>query len=172
MNTGRSGRGPTRLMSPCSTLMNCGNSSRLVLRRKVPKRGAARVVLPRPDRAGLRLGIDAHAAELEHLERLAVQAAALLAIEDRAGAGQLDQHGDQQHQRAEHDQGDQRQDDVHDPLDDDVEAEVRAFAQADHRHAVEVRRGQRQAGQVGHVGDQADLDQAARQDVEDRRASS
>src|SRR5579863_1919165 len=33
---GRSGRGPTTLMSPFKTLMNCGNSSRLVLRRIDP----------------------------------------------------------------------------------------------------------------------------------------
>ena len=31
-------RGPTRLMSPCKTLTNCGNSSRLVLRKTRPSR--------------------------------------------------------------------------------------------------------------------------------------
>src|SRR2546423_1726687 len=38
MNTGRSGRGPTTDMSPRTTLMNCGNSSRLVRRRNAPNR--------------------------------------------------------------------------------------------------------------------------------------
>src|SRR5260370_31110660 len=31
-----SGRGPTTLISPCRTFRNCGNSSRLVLRKKRP----------------------------------------------------------------------------------------------------------------------------------------
>ena len=35
---GISGLGPTRLISPTSTLKNCGNSSRLNLRMKLPKR--------------------------------------------------------------------------------------------------------------------------------------
>jgi len=36
--SGSSGRGPTMLMSPRSTFQSCGNSSRLVLRRKWPMR--------------------------------------------------------------------------------------------------------------------------------------
>ena len=33
MNSGRSGRGPIRLISPCRTFNNCGNSSRWLTRR-------------------------------------------------------------------------------------------------------------------------------------------
>src|SRR6185369_8400888 len=41
-----------------------------------------RVVAAGPDRAGMRLGVDAHGAELQHPERAPVQPTALLAVED------------------------------------------------------------------------------------------
>src|SRR5258707_8481017 len=43
---------------------------------------------------------------------------------------------------------------------------MRALAQADDRQAIDVGRGERQARQVGHVGDEMDLDQRLRHDVE------
>src|SRR5262249_22311612 len=64
-----------------------------------PQARAARVVFLRPDSAGLLLGIDAHAAELEHLELAAVQATPLLTVEHGPRAGELDQRRDQQQQR-------------------------------------------------------------------------
>src|SRR3990172_13288059 len=36
INTGRSGRGPTMLISPLRTLKNCGGSSMLVILRNLP----------------------------------------------------------------------------------------------------------------------------------------
>src|SRR5262252_3630306 len=47
--------------------------------------GAARIVLACPDRPGLRLGVDPHGPELEHLEPPAIHAHPLLAVEHRAG---------------------------------------------------------------------------------------
>ncbi len=76
-----SGRGPTRLMSPCSTLSSSGSSSRLVRRSKRAERGEALGVgagaSPSASRA---VG---HGAELHHLERAAVAARALLAEQHR-----------------------------------------------------------------------------------------
>src|SRR2546421_329028 len=37
-SSGRSGRGPTRLMSPVKTFQNCGSSSMRVLRKNLPMR--------------------------------------------------------------------------------------------------------------------------------------
>src|SRR5213596_762094 len=54
-----------------------------------PEPRAPRVVRPRPDGAGLALGVHAHRAELEHLEGAPVQPHPLLAVEDGAGGGEL-----------------------------------------------------------------------------------
>ena len=63
----------------------------------------------------------------------AVQPAAFLAVEDRPLACQLDQERDEQHQGDQSGPGLQGEDNVHGPLDHDVQAEVRALLQADHR---------------------------------------
>ena len=127
--------------------------------------GAARIVFLRPDRAGLLLGIDAHAAEFQHLKHAAVQAAPFLTVEHRAGAGELDKSGDQQQERRNDDQTEERQHDVHRSFDHNVEAEVRAFAETDYRQSVQVGRRQRQPRQARHIGDQAHFNEGARQDV-------
>ncbi len=64
---GRSGLGPTRLMSPRRTLTSCGNSSRLVRRMTRADAGDPRVLGCRevgPDRRC----VGHHAAELQHLK--------------------------------------------------------------------------------------------------------
>ena len=52
-----------------------------------------------PARLAVFLGVGAHAAELDHLERLAVQAHALLPVEHRAAAVELDGQRREQHHR-------------------------------------------------------------------------
>ena len=111
MTSSRSGgRGPTMLICPVSTLNSCGSSSRLKRRRTLPSRGDPGVVAHLEQRAGALVeveqvepdlvGVLPHRAELEHAERLAVQADALGAVEDLARAAQLDQQGDDEHDRA------------------------------------------------------------------------
>src|SRR6185437_1954263 len=65
----------------------------------------SRVALLRPPRLAVALGIDAHAAELDHIEEAAPQADAALAIEDRSLPAllQLDQKRNQQHERQRED---------------------------------------------------------------------
>ena len=79
-----SGRGPTRLISPRSTLKSCGNSSRLNLRRNFADGRDARVVGHLEDRAAHLvhrgqlvlelLGVGHHGAELVDGEGPAVEA--------------------------------------------------------------------------------------------------
>src|SRR5271165_5686454 len=82
MKTGRSGLGPTRLMSPQRTLSNCGNSSSDEARKKAP--------------SGVRhggpvgLGVLAHGAELQNGKRPAVHPHALLPKKNRPAATQAD----------------------------------------------------------------------------------
>ena len=89
-----SGRGPTRLISPFSTLNNCGNSSMLVLRKDAAKRRDTRIVFDLENRPcdfvqmfdffHALFRIDHHGAEFVDTEMPFVQAQALL-HEDRAG---------------------------------------------------------------------------------------
>ena len=98
------GRGPTRLMSPVSTLSSCGSSSRLVRRRTWPILVTRGVPGELEQRAGalvvglhggqLGLGVDAHRAELEHAELGVVPADPLLAEQDRTAVLLLDEDGD------------------------------------------------------------------------------
>ena len=83
-----------------------------------------------PARAAILLRIAAHAAELDHLEALAVQAHTFLAIEDRPTAVDRDgQHGQQHHRQADHEQG-CAANDIEDALDRRAqEALVEAFAE-------------------------------------------
>ena len=64
------------------------------------------VVVLREGRTGL-LGVDVHGAEFVHAERAAVQADALLRIEDRAGRRGTDDDGGDEVDRREHDHGNQ-----------------------------------------------------------------
>ena len=73
------------------------------------ERRAARVVVTRPDRAGLALGVEAHRAELVDRERPAVEAHALLAVEDRAGRGEADERRDDGERDGQQQEGDGRQ---------------------------------------------------------------
>ena len=82
---GRSGRGPTIDMSPFSTFQNCGHSSRSWRRRNAPTR-VARLSLSSDHTGPSRLGVHRHGAELVDGELLAVEAHALLRVEDRARA--------------------------------------------------------------------------------------
>ena len=93
-NSGRSGRGPTRLMSPRRTFQSCGSSSSRVRRRNRPT-GVTRVSpLGRPHRAGARFSASCRIERnLWTREDAAVLADALLVIEHRAGRRQLDRRG-------------------------------------------------------------------------------
>ena len=81
MKTGRSGRGPTRLMSPRNTFQSCGSSSSPLRRRKPPIGVVRGSLLARPD-GSLALGVGHHGAELHHAEDAPVEAHALLHVED------------------------------------------------------------------------------------------
>ena len=66
--------------------------------------------------SNLLVGVVDHRAELDHLERLAVQADALRAVEHRPLAGQLDGDGGDDHHRQRTEQHGQRHKDVERPL--------------------------------------------------------
>ena len=71
-------------MSPRSTFQSCGSSSSRVRRRKRPTGVTRGSSCGRPHRAGGRLGVDAHRAELVDREDAAVLADAVLVVEHRA----------------------------------------------------------------------------------------
>ena len=73
-------------MSPRSTFQNCGSSSMSKRRSSLADRRGARVVVARPDRAGVVFGAQVHRAELVDVERLAVEPHPLLRVEHRARA--------------------------------------------------------------------------------------
>ena len=98
-NSGRSGRGPTRLMSPLSTFQSCGSSSSRVLRRNRPIGVTRLSFFARPDRAGVGFGILTHRAELVDREDAAVLSDALLVVQDRPRRRQLHRERHQGHER-------------------------------------------------------------------------
>ena len=110
---GRQGRGPTRLMSPRSTLMTCGNSSSPVAAQLTPKRNNPRVPVrihldhrkiridqPRAMplvNGGIRVGH--HRPELQTREPLAEVAHPLLVKQNGPLGSKLDQYRDHHHDR-------------------------------------------------------------------------
>ena len=98
---GRSGRGPTIDMSPRSTFQSCGSSSRFD-RGGSGRARDARIVLLRPDRSRLPLGIVLHRAELEDREGLAVESHPLLLIEHRPARRQPHEQGDDPERERQH----------------------------------------------------------------------
>src|SRR5205807_3080837 len=94
-----------------------------------PEPRAPRVVRPRPDGAGLALGIHAHRAELEHLEAPAVQTHPLLAVEDGPGGGELEEDGDREHPGRGQDQRPAADDEVEHALRHAIPAVERRLAQ-------------------------------------------
>src|SRR4029450_13321043 len=99
----RSGRGPTKLISPLSTLMSCGISSRRSAGRSPP--GASR---------GLR--VHAHAAELEEREGPALLPHPLLTVEHGSQALEADEDGEQPEQRRDEREEDESDAELEDAL--------------------------------------------------------
>ena len=89
---GRSGRGPTRLISPRSTFQSWGNSSMLVCRSQSPIRVHALVMIGGPDRSRLALGVALHASELDDAEQPPPLSDALLSVENRPAGRDQDCH--------------------------------------------------------------------------------
>ena len=83
------GRGPTRFISPRSTLTSCGSSSRRKRRSQPPTRVMRWTVVQDPFGC-VHVG-RVHRAELQQPERLSVAAGALLHEEDRAARIELDE---------------------------------------------------------------------------------
>ena len=83
----------------------------------VPDTGDTLVVGAGPTRCAIFLGIGAHAAELGDTKAAAVLAHAVLPVEHRAAAFELDAGGGQQHDRHRHQQQQGGTDNVEDPLD-------------------------------------------------------
>src|SRR5260221_18527 len=80
-----------------------------------------RVVVARPDRAGVVLGPLGHRSELVDVERLPVEPHPLLRIEDRPGRGPLDEQRDDPKEEREESQGTGRNPDIDAALEDVVE---------------------------------------------------
>ncbi len=135
----------------------------------------AAVVLRRPTRHAILLGIVAHAAELQAHEDLAAETDAFLAIEDRAGAGQVHHDGGERHHGCGQHEQDRGADDVDQALDGMAYLallESRAVDQPAGLEAVQGHFGARAleaAGQVEH-GDAADA--AGEQLVHRNRAAT
>ena len=85
-NSGRSGRGPTRLMSPRTTFQSCGISSMRAAAQRPPDRRHARIVRDGEHRARLDLGAPPHRAQLPELEEPSVPAHPRLPVEHAARA--------------------------------------------------------------------------------------
>src|SRR5579862_8550109 len=120
---------------------------------------APRVVLDGPLRAGAALGIQPHAADLEHLEGLAVAAHPPLAIENRAGRFEVNQEAEDRDERRGKDQPDDRAEDIEQAFQQEVRRHIqRQLRNSQHRHAAD--RFQMQAGdqdlKIG--GDDLELD--------------
>ena len=108
-SAGSAGRGPTMLIWPRSTLNSCGSSSSDVARMNRPMRvtrGSRSSLNSGPTRSlsalsvgQPRLGVGHHRAELQHVEQLAALADPLLAEQHRTTIGELDDDGDDGHDR-------------------------------------------------------------------------
>src|SRR5579872_331937 len=100
------GRGPTRLMSPRSTLSTCGSSSMRSLRITADA-GHARIVVLRPARLAGRFGIDTHAAELHQAKHASAEPDARLPVEHRGAQAVLDLDGNHRREDRGQSQNDQ-----------------------------------------------------------------
>ena len=117
---GTSGRGPTRDMSPFSTLKNWGSSSRLNLRIRLPNRVLRGVVVGGP--AGLLLGVHTRMERnLYIMKGFLFSPHPLLPEDHRPGAGQLDADGRDQHHGAGQHNENQAAHNVQSALDGGVE---------------------------------------------------
>src|SRR4051812_16827288 len=124
-------------------------------------RRAARVVVARPDRAGLVLGPLVHRAEFVDVERLAVEAHPLLLVEDRPLRRVADERHDRQEGEREPEKRRPRDGEVDAPLQEAVEAPQRYVVQADDWNAVEILEPRAQRDELQQVGDDVDLDALA-----------
>ena len=129
-------------------------------------RRAARVVVARPDRAGLALRVLVHGAELVNRERLAVQSHPLLPVEDRTGRRAADQERDQSEWNRQAQQGRRRQHDVQRALDKRVEALQRHVVDVDDRDAVQILQARAQRDHLQQIGHDLDVNHLAPDDVE------
>ena len=121
----------------------------------------ARVVVTRPDRAGVVLGADVHRAELVDVERLAVEPHPLLLVEHGPRGRLLDEERDEREERREGRERARRNADVDGALQDAVEAAQRHVVEADDRDAVEVLEPRAQRDELQQVGDDVDVDAGA-----------
>ena len=122
------------------------------------ERRHARVVLARPDRAGLALGVVQHRAELDDRERLAVEAHALLPVEHRARRDvSRTSARDEPERDRQHEQRRAGDHDVDDALDDGVEALQRDVVDVDDRDAVEIFEARAQRDHLQQVGHDLDV---------------
>ncbi len=99
ISSGRSARGPTKLMSPRKMFQSCGSSSIAVARSTAPDARDARVAFRRLQRSDVALGVGHHRAELEHVEVSPALADARLPEEDGPGAVEPDRGRDDQPER-------------------------------------------------------------------------
>ena len=98
------------------------------------------------------VGADDHGAELDHLERFAVEADPFLAVEHRPPAGQFDGQGDQQQQGHAEKQGHTGEDDVERPLLETLGSVVLRLLDVDQGQAGHRTHVQAWAGDVDHTG--------------------
>src|SRR5258705_1074149 len=102
------------------------------------ERGTPRIILARPHRSRLRLGVHPHRPELQHPEAPAVDPHALLAIEDGPRRGELERDRDPQHHWRRDRQRERAEDQVEHALDDAVPAVELGLAQVDERDHLEL----------------------------------
>ncbi len=167
MNTGRSGRGPTRLMSPRSTLKSCGSSSSDVSPEEGPDRGPPVVAGGRHPRARL-LGVDPHGPELEDGEHRPIHPHPLLPVEHRPAAGQLHRQGHHQHHRRDDEQRQRREQDVEGALGDQVPALQRSALEADDGQPAELLQAAVERHVLEEVGDDLHVHGAQREPLHQR----
>ena len=110
---------------------------------------------------GVVFGALVHRAKLVDLERVPVEAHALLGVEDGTCRRSSNQGGDDEQRDAEHDQGHARDGDVDRTLEQTVEAAKRHVVQADDRNAVEVLQARAQRDELEEVWDDVDVDALA-----------
>ncbi len=112
--------------------------------------------------------IGRHRAELEHGDRIVVEAEARLAEEHRPLAVELDGEGDQQHQRREEQQEQPARHDVLAALQHRGPACQRPFEDVDHECLLQHRELARRDRQVGEVGAEIDVDRELAEPAQDR----
>ncbi len=117
-----------------------------------PDRRAPRVVLGRPDRSRVPLGVLEHRPVLVDGEGAPVEAHPLLAVEHRPGRGHPHQQGDHRERDPQHQQGKRRAGDVDRPLERAVQPLQRHVVDVDDREAVQVLEPRPQRDELEEVG--------------------